>query len=336
MIWDRLDKVRAKHPDMVLVHGGSPKGAELIASKWATTRKVPQIAFKPDWTKHAKAAPFKRNDAMLELLPIGVMHFPGTGIQDNLADKAKRLGIPVWKFGAAHKRRLPPSDATQAELHTPQLRRVSIAYPNPRRGGGGRRDRYTFAHGATTMLALGLLLNTVGIGLFCWLIFTLAVYALPFFVAINAGIWAFHSGAGPLGTPLVAIAAGGMTLAIAQIAFAMTRSLILRAVIAALFALPATLAGYHVALAMAQIGVPSLVWREVFACLGAVFIGGTAWTRLAVFTGRPDRSNRAGRSATVLSQFSRPPHARDDLFILVVEQVRVNRRRTGVVELERK
>lgn len=99
LIWDRLDKVHAKHPDMVLIHGGSPKGAELIASKWATNRKVPQIAFKPDWTKHANAAPFKRNDAMLELLPIGVMHFPGTGIQDNLADKARRLGIPVWKFG---------------------------------------------------------------------------------------------------------------------------------------------------------------------------------------------------------------------------------------------
>jgi hypothetical protein len=31
------------------------------------------------------------------------------------------------------------------------------------------------------MLALGLLLDTVGIGLFCWLIFTLAVHALPFF-----------------------------------------------------------------------------------------------------------------------------------------------------------
>jgi hypothetical protein len=25
--------------------------------------------------------------------------FPGTGIQCNLADKAKKLGIPVWKFG---------------------------------------------------------------------------------------------------------------------------------------------------------------------------------------------------------------------------------------------
>ena len=64
---------------MVLLHGGSPKGAELIAAKWATNRKVPQIAFKPEWTKHAKAAPFKRNDAMLAVLPIGVMHFPGTG-----------------------------------------------------------------------------------------------------------------------------------------------------------------------------------------------------------------------------------------------------------------
>ena len=134
------------------------------------------------------------------------------------------------------------------------------------------------------MLALGLLLNTLGIGLFCWLIFTLAVYALPFFVAINAGIWAYHSGAGPLGTPIVAVAAGGLTLAIAQIAFAMTRSLVLRAVIAAVFALPATFAGYHVVIAMAQIGVPSLAWQEVFACLGAVFIGGTAWTRLTVFT----------------------------------------------------
>jgi len=25
--------------------------------------------------------------------------FPGSGIQENLADKAKRLGIPVWRFG---------------------------------------------------------------------------------------------------------------------------------------------------------------------------------------------------------------------------------------------
>jgi hypothetical protein len=99
LIWAKLDQVYAKHPDMVLLHGGSPKGAEFIAAKWASNRKTPQIAFKPNWTKHGKAAPFKRNDVMLEMLPIGVLLFPGTGIQDNLADKAKNLGIPVWKVG---------------------------------------------------------------------------------------------------------------------------------------------------------------------------------------------------------------------------------------------
>ena len=134
------------------------------------------------------------------------------------------------------------------------------------------------------MLALGLLLNTLGIGLFCWLIFTLAVYALPFFVAVSAGMMAFHSGAGVLGAPLVGIAAGAVALAIGQTALAMTRSVIFRAAISAAFAIPAAVAGYHVVLVMSQIGVPSLAWREVFACLGALFIGGTAWTRLTVFT----------------------------------------------------
>jgi len=97
-IWAALDRVHAKHADMVLLHGGSPKGAELIAAKWADNRKVPQIAFKPDWTKHAKAAPFKRNDALLDTMPIGVVVFPGSGISDNLADKARKLGIPLFDF----------------------------------------------------------------------------------------------------------------------------------------------------------------------------------------------------------------------------------------------
>ncbi len=100
LIWAKLDQVHAKHPDMVLLHGGSAKGAEKIAARWADHRKVPQIAFKPDWSKHAKAAPFKRNDQMLAVLPIGVIVYPGTGIQDNLADKARKQGIPVYRIDA--------------------------------------------------------------------------------------------------------------------------------------------------------------------------------------------------------------------------------------------
>ncbi|MGD9538406.1 MAG: DUF2493 domain-containing protein [Gammaproteobacteria bacterium] len=97
-IWAALDKVHAKHPDMVLLHGGSPRGAERIAACWADNRKVVQVAFKPDWNRHRNAAPFKRNDQMLEALPIGVIVFPGSGISANLADKARKMGIPVWRF----------------------------------------------------------------------------------------------------------------------------------------------------------------------------------------------------------------------------------------------
>ncbi|MCC6775981.1 MAG: DUF2493 domain-containing protein [Hyphomicrobiales bacterium] len=100
-IWQALDRVHGKHPDMVLLHGGSPKGAERIAACWADSRKVPQVVFKPDWTRHARAAPFKRNDRMLDVLPIGVIAFPGSGISANLADKARKLGIPVWRHGGA-------------------------------------------------------------------------------------------------------------------------------------------------------------------------------------------------------------------------------------------
>lgn len=75
----------------------TPKGAERIAALWAEARKVTQITSKPNWTKHAKAAPFRRNDEMLSVMPTGVIIFPGSGIKGNLADKTRRLGIPVWQ-----------------------------------------------------------------------------------------------------------------------------------------------------------------------------------------------------------------------------------------------
>jgi hypothetical protein len=105
-IWAALDKIHAKHPQMVLLHGGSPKGAERIAACWADQRKVPQVVFKPDWTREGRAAPFKRNDRLLEALPIGVVAFPGSGISANLADKAKKMGLPVWSFVEAKSKDL--------------------------------------------------------------------------------------------------------------------------------------------------------------------------------------------------------------------------------------
>jgi hypothetical protein len=70
-------------------------------ARWADNRKVVQVAFKPDWNRHRNAAPFKRNDQVLDVLPIGVIAFPGSGISANLADKARKMGIPVWRFSEA-------------------------------------------------------------------------------------------------------------------------------------------------------------------------------------------------------------------------------------------
>ena len=99
-IFARLDKARAKYRDMVLVHGGGP-GVERIAAKWAERHGVHQVVCKPDWNAHGRAAPFRRNDDLLNLLPKGVIAFPGSGITDNLVDKAAKLGIPVQRCQAA-------------------------------------------------------------------------------------------------------------------------------------------------------------------------------------------------------------------------------------------
>ena len=95
----RLEKLKAKYDDVILVHGGGP-GVEKIAARWAEQNGVHQIVCKPDWTAHGRAAPFRRNDELLNLLPKGVIAFPGSGITDNLVDKARQLGIPVQRVAA--------------------------------------------------------------------------------------------------------------------------------------------------------------------------------------------------------------------------------------------
>ena len=93
-IFRRLDQTKAKYDDMVLAHGGGP-GVERLAAQWAERNGVHQVVCKPDWNAHGRAAPFRRNDELLNLLPKGVLAFPGSGITDNLVDKAMKLGIPV-------------------------------------------------------------------------------------------------------------------------------------------------------------------------------------------------------------------------------------------------
>ncbi|MDE8345364.1 MAG: hypothetical protein POH28_04190 [Acidocella sp.] len=133
------------------------------------------------------------------------------------------------------------------------------------------------------MLAIDIVLSLFGLGYFCWLLFTLAVYALPFFAGLTVAFAAFQGGAGIIGAFLIGCFAGGVTLTAGQIAFATVRSPLTRAGIALLYAVPAAIAGYHATLGLAQIGVPSARWQVVFAIIGAIAIGCTAWARMAMF-----------------------------------------------------
>ena len=134
------------------------------------------------------------------------------------------------------------------------------------------------------MIIVGILLNVVGLGVFCWALFALAIHALPFFVGMTAGIYTFQTGAGPFGAIVVGFVAGGSTLVLGQYAFSAARTPIVRLVIGLLFAVPAARAGYDVTLALAHIGIPSEWWRESFAMLGAIAVGSTAWARVSILT----------------------------------------------------
>jgi len=133
------------------------------------------------------------------------------------------------------------------------------------------------------MLVIGIILSIFGLGFFCWLLFTLAIYALPFYAGLIAGLAAFHSGAGVIGAFIAGILAGGATLAIGQIAFATVRTPLIRAAIGLLYAVPAAIAGYSATHGLAEIGMPSEAWHDAFAIVGAVMVGGTAWLRMAAY-----------------------------------------------------
>lgn len=132
------------------------------------------------------------------------------------------------------------------------------------------------------MIVLGPLLVLVGIGFFCWLLFTLAVFALPFFVGLTVGIWAFHAGAGVLGGIVVGVAAGGATFGIGQFALGSIPWTWLRLLIILLFVAPATVAGYSATHGIAQMAMPSAIWQVIFSVIGAMAVSVTAFVR---FTG---------------------------------------------------
>jgi hypothetical protein len=134
------------------------------------------------------------------------------------------------------------------------------------------------------MLIIGTIPAFVALAYLCWLLFALAVYALPFFAGLSAGLAAYHSGSGPIGAIIVGAVTGAVTLLLGQVALATVRSPLIRDTIALLFAVPAALAGYHAALGLAHVAIPGEGWQDAMAVAAAIIVASTALLRMTLFS----------------------------------------------------
>jgi hypothetical protein len=134
------------------------------------------------------------------------------------------------------------------------------------------------------MAIIGLALSVFGLGAICWLLFSLAVYALPFCVGTTIAFAALHGGSGIMVAFAVGAFSAGITLALGRIALTIARPPLVRALIGLLYVVPAGLAGYYLSLGLAKIGMTDEGWRAAFALLGAGLIGVTAFSRMALVT----------------------------------------------------
>jgi hypothetical protein len=131
------------------------------------------------------------------------------------------------------------------------------------------------------MIFIGILASIAAIGMLCWLLFTLAVFALPVFAGVTVGAWAYQTGAGWAGGVIVGLVTAALTFGIGQFLLAFVRPLWLRLVIAAAFIAPAVIAGYHATHGIVKHTMPSETWQIIFSVVGAIAVGVTAFTRVA-------------------------------------------------------
>ena len=130
-------------------------------------------------------------------------------------------------------------------------------------------------------MVLGVVFSLLGIGMLVALMFNMAILALPLFVAVAAGRFAYDTGGGALGAIAVGLLAGAAALSAGQAILILTRSTTIRLAVAVAFTAPAAFAGYHLVFGLSHIGGAHGLWQQIFAAIGSVAIGVAALMRLA-------------------------------------------------------
>lgn len=102
-LYDRLDQIKRRIPNMVLVTTAQMKGCDAIAAAWAASRGCKIILFRLD-RKLGNRAGFVRNERITNLNPVEAIVCEGSGVQLDFARKLRNAGVPLHVFRAAEQR----------------------------------------------------------------------------------------------------------------------------------------------------------------------------------------------------------------------------------------
>lgn len=134
------------------------------------------------------------------------------------------------------------------------------------------------------MIIFTILGSLAAIGVLCWLLFTLAVFALPAYIGVSAGIWAHETGAGLVGAIVIGAVCAGIALGVGQLLLAILRPAWLKILVALAFVAPATIAGFHATHGIVKHTMPSESWQLVFSVIGAIAVAVTTFIRVTSLT----------------------------------------------------
>lgn len=102
-LYDRLDQIQRRIPNMVLVTTAQNKGCDAIAGAWAASRGVKLVTMMLNRNLGNRAG-FVRNEQIVKLRPVEAIVCEGSGVQLDFARKLRAAGVPMHVFRAAEQR----------------------------------------------------------------------------------------------------------------------------------------------------------------------------------------------------------------------------------------
>lgn len=121
----------------------------------------------------------------------------------------------------------------------------------------------------------------LGLGALCWIVFNLAVYALPFAVGLTTAMYLYAAEQGVFLSIMAGLSVGCFIAVLWELAFGRVRSLPLRVALAFIYAVPAGIAGFHTSKALATFADATPIVSAALGWVGAFAVAGTALARIS-------------------------------------------------------